>query len=276
MNPASIGTVVIAAYVISPLLALAVFGRAITVLAEGRIALLVSAAAGTVAFVLFCVAAAVGARRRARPATRPGEVEREVNYIVASGAAVVLAIALLISPYGWQWAVAYAGIALVYIAIWVPPAMRRIGFRTSIVAGCTRNEAFALVSDPRNWHRYFPNLQVFEPIQLPLKVGDLIHDRVDAGSLVLEAWEQVVAAEPGRRFGTAVTPNKRKSSGVYELNDVPGGTEIAYVYDATLMLGEAILGSGPARSSLVGKLLAQREASLQRIKQLLEGQPAAL
>lgn len=269
------GSVVFAGFILVPLLVLTLSPVTITVSGPRLVVIGLASLSALAALVLFCLALAAAATRKAGRVSQVGQVEREVALIVAAGGALVVTEGLFLAITRWPFAVVYAAVVLAYVALWVAPGMRHIAFRAAVVARCTPDEAFALVSNPRNWPRYFPNIQVFEPIQLPLKAGDLIRDRVSGPLLVVDAVERVLVAEPGRRFGTAVTPNARHSSGVYEFSTVSGGTEIAYVYNATLTLTEALAGVAFERASLVAKLRQQREAGLQRVKQLLEAQPAA-
>ena len=167
------------------------------------------------------------------------------------------------------------GVALaVYLLAFVPPAMRRIAFQSEIIASSTPDAVFALVSDPNNWHLYVPELTLRATVRAPLKVGDLIHDRFVAEHVTLEGIERVVAFDPGVRFGTQMLSGSHGTTGVYDLFKAEGGTRIVYHCETSLTLLEAWAGNGFRRGFLAGKLKANRDLTMQRIKALLEAETA--
>ena len=161
----------------------------------------------------------------------------------------------------------------IYLLVFMPPAMRRIQFQSSVVARCTPMEAFALVSDPNNWPRYVPELSLRSRVRTPVKLGDLIEDRVVWNGVTHDAVERVIAYEPGERFATQVVGG-HGTTGEYELFAADGGTLINYRCRATLTLLEAWAGYGFRRGHLAAKLKEVRDPIMERIKNVLEAEPS--
>ncbi len=189
-------------------------------------------------------------------------------FVIAAGLITVAAV--LTEPIDWKVRGVLALVLVAYAVVWIPESMRRLGFESRIAIRRPPQAVFDLVSSPRNWPRYFPEIEVVDAGPLPLKVGDVIHDRVTAGGSVVEAHEVVTDYEPGRRFGTGI-PEPHQTHGVYELTPTAEGTDVTYTMRATLTIYEAWLGSGFRRGSMARRLLAVREPGMRRIKQLLEG-----
>ena len=165
------------------------------------------------------------------------------------------------------------GLVAAYMLVFVPPAMRRIQFQSSVVARCTPMQAFALVSDPNNWPRYVPELSLRSRVRTPVKLGDLIEDRVVWHGVTHDAVERVIAYEPGERFGTQIVGG-HGTTGEYELFATDGGTLIDYRCRATLTLLEAWVGNGFRRGHLAAKLKVARDPIMERIKNVLEAEPS--
>lgn len=172
------------------------------------------------------------------------------------------------------WEIVFAAALAVYLLAFVPAAMRRIEFQSEIIAASTPEAVFALVSDPNNWHRYVPELTLRATVRPPLKVGDLIYDRFVAHEVTLEGIERVVAFDPGVRFGTQMLSGGHGTTGVYDLFKADGGTRIIYRCETSLTVLEAWAGNGFRRGFLAGKLKANRDLTMQRIKALLEAETA--
>jgi hypothetical protein len=166
-------------------------------------------------------------------------------------------------------------LAIVYLLAFVPRSMRRIQFESTIVVRCTPKAAFALVSDPNNWHRYVPELELRAAVRAPVTVGDLIYDRVVVKGSTHDAIERVIAYEPGERFGTQIVGG-HGTTGIYELYAADGGTLVTYRCQATLTLFEAWAGNGFRRGRLAAKLKEVRDPIMQRIKAILEAEAAAV
>ena len=173
-----------------------------------------------------------------------------------------------------DWEIVFAAALAVYLLAFVPRAMRRIAFESEIIAGSTPDAVFALVSDPNNWHRYVPEVTLTAPVRAPLKVGDLIYDRFVTGDVTLDGIERVVAFDPGVRFGTQMMSGGHGTTGVYDLFTAEGGTRIIYRCDTRLTVLEAWAGNGFRRGFLAGKLKANRDLTMQRIKAVLEAETA--
>ncbi|HET7421405.1 MAG TPA: SRPBCC family protein [Candidatus Dormibacteraeota bacterium] len=163
----------------------------------------------------------------------------------------------------------YAAVVLAW-ALWnVPPTARRIQYRLRIVARSTPEAAFALVSDPRNWHSYLPALDVFGQLDLPLHIGSVVLTTFRQGRSVISEEEQVVAYDPGRRFGTA-SRHRRPTDGVYEMARIDEGTEIVWTYWTVLPYSFAVLALPFSRGATRERIIRRRQESLEAIKRLLE------
>ena len=169
----------------------------------------------------------------------------------------------------------FFGALALYMLAFVPPAMRRIAFESSVFARCTRRQAFDLVSDPNNWPRYVPELSLRSRVRTPVKLGDLIEDRVVWHGVTHDAVERVIAYEPGERFGTQIVGG-HGTTGEYELFAADGGTLINYRCRATLTLLEAWAGNGFRRGHLAAKLKEARDPIMDRLKNLLEAEPSTV
>lgn len=239
------------------------FGRALYIAL-----LLASVLTGGPGLVLFGIAWIMRLRRGGKPARIEQLLQEQRLNAVGLGlfaATMTFALATNFTPL----ATIYAAAALAYVLWSVPSSTRRQSYRSAVVVRCTPEDAFALVSNPRNWPRYFPQLEVDEPVDAPSHVGSIIHVRVREGRQVVAADERVTELEAGRRFATAVvTPHANE--GLYEFTPVADGTEIAYSFHGEMTVAQAVLGGAVNRNSLLKRMISQREEGMQRIKQLLE------
>jgi hypothetical protein len=231
--------------------------------------LLVAAVFMTAGAVLLLVAAR-GIRATGRP-LRPGEIESWLRVTALGILCVLLGPVVLFGAAQWQLGVALLGLIGLWILAWTPRSQRTLEVMSEIDVRCEPQAAFALVSDPHNWHLYAPQLQVVEPIPTPMQVGSIIHDRVRTATGILEAGERVIAMEPGRRFGTAVVGSPQGSSGTYDFEPAPGGTKVRYTHRSVLTMSQAALGMGLRRRSIATKMAQLRGDALERIKRILEG-----
>jgi polyketide cyclase/dehydrase/lipid transport protein len=219
----------------------------------------------------------VGSRLQSH-GTKPrtsAEAERGLALAATGIGCYVLAEAAIVATLDERVAVAVLAIAIAWTVYSLLPSRRTIEVTTAVVASTTPAAAFDLVSDPSNWPRYAPDLELVEPPVRPIALGTVIRDRMRRPPLPpLEVQERVIAYEPGRRFGTTVVGD-RPNSGVYELREVEGGTEIVYVYSAVLGVPMALLGGAFMRPQLVDRLRAVRMAAMDRIKRLLETESPA-
>lgn len=181
----------------------------------------------------------------------------------------------LVASIDWRVGAGYLGLVVVWVLIWIPRRNRKLLMRAAIDVSCTPQAAFDLVSNPNNWPLYVPEIELVQPVAVPMQLGSVIHGRVRReGKITLEADEEVVAFEPGARFGTAMRQDTQPSSGIYEFEPVSGGTRIQYTYRTLISLPAAIFGIGLLRSRLVKAMSDRRTQSFARIKGLLE-EPAA-
>lgn len=224
--------------------------------------------AGVVAAVLLGIALASSLFGR-RTLRRLQDLERQQNLTALGAGFLVAMLALAQAPANPVVAGIYTTVALAYALMCVPTSSRRLEYRLSRVVRCSPGAAFDLVSDPRNWHRYFPQMEVEPPLQLPLRVGSIVHAVWAQPRLAFSEDEEVIAFEPGRRFGTA-SAHGRPNAGVYEFTPVTEGTNVAWTYWSVLSYANAVLGGALRRGALVERMIERRSQSFERIAQILE------
>jgi hypothetical protein len=208
--------------------------------------------------------------RRSGP-ERPGTRYALVRLEMLACACFVIAEFLLVVTIDRRVGIVFLGLAVIWALIWTPRSTRRVVARTAIELRCSPAAAFDLVSNPNNWHRYLPEFELVEPIHAPVRVGSLIHGRVHRdGRIAMEGEEEVIAFEPGRRFGTILREAPGRSTATYELEEVPGGTRLQHTFRSAVSLPAAILGDGLRRRGIMNRMVARRTRTLDRIKRLLE------
>lgn len=223
---------------------------------------------GIVGFSLLVVALAMSLSQAGRR-RRITQLERENDLTALAMGLLVIFVTLALSVYHPAVAGFYGALALAY-ALWcLPYSARRIDYRLAVVANCSPEDAFALVSDPRNWNRYLPQLGVQETFDEPLHIGSIVHETWKEGRTVYTEDEVVIAYEPGHRFGTA-SVGRRPIDGVYEMTPVEGGTEIAWTYSSAFTYAQAVLGGVLRRRGFIARMIERRQKSLDAIKGLLE------
>jgi Polyketide cyclase / dehydrase and lipid transport len=210
-------------------------------------------------------------RTRAGQAMSPGRAEGSVRWTVVVAGLMVVAEVAIVASIDWQVAVIAVALVVAWILVWTPRASRRLVMRSAIDVRCTPQAAFELVSNPNHWPLYVPEIELVQPVDVPVRLGTVIHERVRRdGRILLEAEEDVVALEPGKRFGTSVR-KAQPSSGIYEIGPVADGmTHIEYTHRSVLSLPTAILGGALMRGGLGNKMAAGRAKILERIKGLLQ------
>lgn len=211
---------------------------------------------------------ALGAPRQIR------DVDRSQRY-TALGYGCLVASLTLVMATTYPAVAGFYGAAALAWALWcVPQPTRRLEYRLQISVRCSPQAAFELVSSPRNWHRYLPELDVLEPVDTPVRAGSLVHTVVRQGWFVISGDEQVIEYEPGRRFGTADT-SQQPAVGIYEFSPAEGGTEIVWTYWSVMPYSVAVLGGALRRRALIAQFNKRRLRALQAMKALLEA-PAPL
>jgi len=210
-------------------------------------------------------------RRRAGQASRPSAAQEELRLAALGIGGFVVAESFIVAAIDWRVAAGYLCLAGLWVLVWTPRANRTVLMRSAVKVRCSPRAAFDLVSNPNNWPLYVPEIELAQPVEVPVSLGTVIHDRVRReGKIAVEADEEVVALEPGVRFGTAIQMDPQRSSGTYEFEPVDGGTIIEYTSRSLLSLPAAVFGIALRRAAIVSQMSERRKETLARIKQLLE------
>jgi hypothetical protein len=186
---------------------------------------------------------------------------------------LLLAPAILVGRSSWVWIPLEVAV-VAWVLISIIPSMRRVEMRSAVEVACSPAAAFDLVSDPRNWGRYFPELEVVGPVEHPVHPGTVIRTKVHLGASALNAEEIVTIYEPARRFGTEIPVPPHASSGTYDFAPSVSGTAIAYTFRGSLSPIQSALGGWLLRGRLVEKMARRRGVAMREIKRLLEERPA--
>jgi hypothetical protein len=210
-------------------------------------------------------------KRRIGGPPRPGAAEEELRLAAIGIGCFVVAESFIVAVIDWRVATVYFGLAVLWVLFWTPRGNRTIVMRSAVEVRCSPQAAFELVSNPNNWHLYVPEIELAHPVEIPVHLGTVIHDRVRRdGKITVEASEEVVALEPGARFGTAIQRDPQASSGIYQFEPAAGGTRIEFTHRSVLSLPAAIFGIAFRRAAILRQMSERRAQTLVRIKLLLE------
>lgn len=197
------------------------------------------------------------------------QIERRQTLTAVVFSSLVITLALVMSTTYAAIAGLYAALGLAYGLWCLPMSARRLQLRLEVLVRCSPEAAFALVSDPRNWHSYFSQIEVEEPLDQPVRLGSTVSYIWREGTLAYRDDEVVIAFEPGRRFGTA-SKHRRPTDAVYEMSAIDDGTEIAFTHLSVMTYGQALLGGLLRRGAIVRRATERRWAAMTEIKRLLE------
>jgi hypothetical protein len=199
---------------------------------------------------------------------RVGDFEANNRDGVLSFGALILGSSAVAASFEWRVGLAVLGLAAAWALTWLPTRVRRVDLVSAIEVRCSPQAAFDLVSDPRNWSSYFPQLTA-DTGDDPVREGSVINVQLmREDKRVLHAEERVVDYEPGRRFATAIAEVATPATGSYDFEPVAGGTRIVYTYRSLIPLAMALLGG---RIRVRTKMAMRRGRGMARIKQILEG-----
>jgi len=207
--------------------------------------------------------------RRGGQAVPLGDTDLMLTYVAVGFGFLALYFSLALVRMFGVVGLIYPGAVAAYTLFALPTSGRRKVFRVSVVVKNTPAAAFGLVAEPRNWPRYAPDIELVESVDAPLRVGSRVHYRLRGDVRPLAVDETVIAYEPGRRFGTLVSPS---TTAVYELNAVPGGTDVAFTQSEELTIGYALFTAAAFRRAHLDRMHEVIEARMEAIKRLLEEQ----
>ena len=235
--------------------------------------LIVSLGFGTAALVFFVLSTATMVRRIGRPAN-VRSLRRTVTYAAWGAALALPVVAIVLGLTNPLYSLVYALLVGFYLVYAMPASRRLIAFRSAVNVRCTPEAAFALISDAHNWPRYLTELQVFEPLDTPLRVGSVVNERATFGRRVIDAQDVITSVEPNRKLAMR-GGNAPESADMYEFRPIDDGTEISYTAKHRITVSESVIGGVFSRGADTELLLSRREKAMQRIKQILEAPAAA-
>lgn len=214
-------------------------------------------------------------RNRSVARSRPrhvGDAERELAAVEIGIYLELLAVVILTATFDLRVGLTVLATLAVWPLIWLPRATRRLEMKSVVDVKCTPEAAFKFVSDPNNWPRYIPRMELMQPVH-SLGIGSRFGARSHRdGHPPFEAYERVIAFEPGKRFATAIVGDP-ESTGISEFIPTADGTRIEYTYRSVRSLASAVSGSFFGRTSLLERLRDNRAEINTRLKALLEEQP---
>ena len=120
-------------------------------------------------------------RRMGQP-PGPGAADGELRLAAVGIGCFVAAECFVVAFIDWRVAAGYFALVVVWVLLWVPRGNRTILARSAVEVRCTPQAAFELVSDPNNWPLYVPELELTQPVEVPVRLGTVISDRGFAGT----------------------------------------------------------------------------------------------
>lgn len=149
------------------------------------------------------------------------------------------------------------------------PRLRSMEVHSRTEVRCTTMSAFELVSDPHNWPKWFPEIELTDPVGVPVHLGSVIHSRVRADRNRVVVTEVVVHFDPGRRFGTR-SAGRPNAESIYEFAGRGLVTDISHTLRARMTILEAVAGGVFARRRIESEIRARRLVAMDRMQALLE------
>ena len=173
------------------------------------------------------------------------------------------------------WGPIVIGVEALWILLWWPLLLRRVGVRTSVVIHRDPSVVFAFVSDFQNAPRYIPQIESVEKLtDGPIRSGTQFGTRTRMSSQVFEGVEEIVDYEPPTRLTSRVSSAQRPNLEVLTFEPVQPGTLLKHHFESQLSYPSALMGQGLFRWPMTIQMWLRRRAAWARLRQILEsGQP---
>jgi len=166
-----------------------------------------------------------------------------------------------------------------WLVLCVQSRPRRVHVESDTIFRCTREEAFALLGDPRKEPLYFPETERTEVGSAgEMAVGTVIRGwvRIPRDSshhgLYLVAEEVITEYDPPRICVTRIVGKSAQTRLVF--NAVADGTHVTAVYDSVIEFEPVVTGGVFFRGEAERRILKSRQAAWERARLILE-HPAA-
>jgi hypothetical protein len=205
----------------------------------------------------------------------PGDTPRDVRMVARGAALLLLAELVVVFGLDWRAGVVFAALLAGWVLWWAPASRRRITVTAPVHVRCSPGEAFDLVSNPSNWPRYLPQLELVGSPDLPIRLGSIVRARVREGdAVILESDEVVTAFEPDSRFATRVVGAPGQSTSTWDMKASGDGTDMVYTYSSVWGLASMVLGGAFRRTEAMRRIAQNRAASNERLARELESEPS--
>ncbi len=173
-----------------------------------------------------------------------------------------------------------AAIAL-WVVLWAPEGARRTVLTSTVVINREPAAVFDFVSDSTNAPRYqyMYDLTVEKITPGPVHVGTQFRTHVNlrAGidpatrNVSSDGVEEVLEFDPDRRLVSSVISGRRPNRDVMTFEEVPGGTRLTHRFEFVHSYPHALIGVRLRHRDMNRRLKANRIATWNRAKEILEG-----
>jgi carbon monoxide dehydrogenase subunit G len=204
------------------------------------------------------------------PREQPDYERSHERYMASVAIAFALAVATMAALVGdgdERLTVAISSVSILWALIWLPTATRRIGIRTSVVVARDPSTVFNFLADMRNWPLYASGADRVEKItDGPIGRGT----RFRTKTAEFEGIEEITDFEPPALMTSSLVSGLRPNQTVLALEPLPEGTKVSHGFHSEISYPSALLGAGLLRSVLTSRMRSARNATWQRLKQVLE------
>ncbi len=216
-------------------------------------------------------------RRLMQPVITYEMMNRQHLAAFLARSAVVLLMSALVFAFEPWFAVANIAANAAWTLAWLPARWRTVHVEVSEMIARPVNDIYEFVSDTANWPRYREDFVAADPpgrvasgmrVVTRLAVRPLGRPNPKLAKLV-EVRSVVVSVVPDKGYTTALDRHPEET-GTSELTPVEGGTRVISKVDGLITWPQAALGFAFHASGLLAVRSREMQATLSRLKQVLE------
>jgi len=208
---------------------------------------------------------------RSGAAPHPEDTPRDARMVAVGAALLLLAELVVVFGLDWRAGLVFAALLAGWVLLWAPASRRRIRVIAPVHVRCSPREAFDFVSNPGNWPRYLPQLELVGSPDLPIRLGSMVRARVRGDDeVLLESDEVVTAFEPDSRFATTLVGSPGQSTGTWDIRHSRDGTDMVYTYSSIWDLATTVLGGAFRHNETLRQIAENRAAANERLARYLE------